>query len=551
MDSDKKIIITGHKNPDTDSICSALAYAEIKNRITNTDNYVARRAGEINGETKFVLEKFGVDVPEYVDNVATQVRDMEIRRTPGVPKEMTIKEAWDIMGKSEAVTQPITENDKVIGLITKGDIARTFMDAESSSFLSTTSPRFNDIAATIDGRIVSGEGDRLFSKGKVLVGAALVERMRGAVQPHDLVILVDRRENQIGALNSGADCIILCLGAKAAADVIELAGEKDAVIIETELDTFSVSREINKSVPLGAFMTHDSIRSFKLDDYTDDVKSAMGATRHRAFPVTDSRGHYIGTVSRRNLLNIRRKQVILVDHNEKSQAVDNIDDADILEIVDHHRLGTIQTLQPIYFNLQPVGCTATILYQMYIEKGIDVPKHIAGLLCAAIVSDTLMFRSPTCTTQDKMAAGALALIAGIDIEKFASEMFEAGSDLGDKSAEEIFYQDYKKFTFGGTSFGVGQISSMNEGELNKIKSRLLPLMEHECGKSNISMVFFLLTNIRESSSEMLYAGDNARELIINAFGDVSETDGGFAVEGLLSRKKQLIPAFMDAIQNVY
>ncbi|WP_273227146.1 putative manganese-dependent inorganic diphosphatase [Mogibacterium timidum] len=551
MDSDKKIIITGHKNPDTDSICSALAYAEIKNRITNTDNYVARRAGEINGETKFVLEKFGVDVPEYVDNVATQVRDMEIRRTPGVPKEMTIKEAWDIMGKSEAVTQPITENDKVIGLITKGDIARTFMDAESSSFLSTTSPRFNDIAATIDGRIVSGEGDRLFSKGKVLVGAALVERMRGAVQPHDLVILVDRRENQIGALNSGADCIILCLGAKAAADVIELAGEKDAVIIETELDTFSVSREINKSVPLGAFMTHDSIRSFKLDDYTDDVKSAMGATRHRAFPVTDSRGHYIGTVSRRNLLNIRRKQVILVDHNEKSQAVDNIDDADILEIVDHHRLGTIQTLQPIYFNLQPVGCTATILYQMYIEKGIDVPKHIAGLLCAAIVSDTLMFRSPTCTTQDKMAAGALALIAGIDIEKFASEMFEAGSDLGDKSAEEIFYQDYKKFTFGGTSFGVGQISSMNEGELNKIKSRLLPLMEHECGKNNVSMVFFLLTNIRESSSEMLYAGDNARELIINAFGDVSETDGGFAVEGLLSRKKQLIPAFMDAIQNVY
>ena len=188
---------------------------------------------------------------------------------------------------------------------------------------------------------------------------------------------------------------------------------------------------------------------------------------------------------------------------------------------------------------------------MYIEKGIDVPKHIVGLLCAAIVSDTLMFRSPTCTTQDKMAAGALALIAGIDIEKFASEMFEAGSDLGDKSAEEIFYQDYKKFTFGGTSFGVGQISSMNEGELNKIKSRLLPLMEHECGKSNVSMVFFLLTNIRESSSEMLYAGDNARELIINAFGDVSETDGGFAVEGLLSRKKQLIPAFMDAIQNVY
>ena len=276
----------------------------------------------------------------------------------------------------------------------------------------------------------------------------------------------------------------------------------------------------------------------------------MGATRHRAFPVTDSKGRYVGTVSRRNLLNIRKKQVILVDHNEKSQAVDNIDDADILEIVDHHRLGTIQTLQPIFFNLQPVGCTATILYQMYIERGIDVPKHIAGLLCAAIVSDTLMFRSPTCTTQDKMAAGALALIAGIDIESFAAEMFEAGSDLKDKSAEEIFYQDYKKFTFGSSSFGVGQISSMNEGELSNIKEMLLPLMEHECGKNKVSMVFFLLTDIKRSSSEMLYAGEHAREMIMNAFPGAVPTDGGFKIDGLLSRKKQLIPAFMDAIQGV-
>ena len=550
MESDKKIIIIGHKNPDTDSICSAIGYAEIKNRITNTNNYVARRAGEINGETEFVLQRFGIKVPEYVDNVATQVRDMEIRHTPGVPKEMTIKEAWSIMGKSEAVTQPITEADKVIGLITKGDIARTFMDAESSSFLSSTSPRFSDIAATIDGQIVVGDGELHFDKGKVLVGAALVERMQGVVQEHDLVILVDRKENQIGALEAGAGCIILCLGAKASKEVAELAKAKGAVIIETDLDTFSVSREINKSVPLEAFMTSDGIEGFKLDDYTDSVKAEMGATRHRAFPVTDSKGRYIGTVSRRNLLNIRKKQVILVDHNEKSQAVDNIDDADILEIVDHHRLGTIQTLQPIFFNLQPVGCTATILYQMYIERGIDVPKHIAGLLCAAIVSDTLMFRSPTCTTQDKMAAGALALIAGIDIESFAAEMFEAGSDLKDKSAEEIFYQDYKKFTFGSSSFGVGQISSMNEGELSNIKEMLLPLMEHECGKNKVSMVFFLLTDIKRSSSEMLYAGEHAREMIMSAFPGAVPTDGGFKIDGLLSRKKQLIPAFMDAIQGV-
>lgn len=550
MYSDKRIIITGHKNPDTDSICSAIAYAEIKNRITNTNNYVAGRAGEISSETKFVLDKFGVECPKYIDNVATQVRDMEIRHTPGVPKEMTIKEAWRIMGQSEAVTQPITEDEHVVGLITKGDIARTFMDAQSSAFLSSTSPRFKDIADTIDGEIIIGDGERTFNEGNVLVGAALVERMQCAVHKHDLVILVDRPENQIAALKNGADCIILCLGAKANNEVRALAENFEAIIIETDLDTFSVSREINKAVPLGAFMTLGAIQSFKLDDYIEDVKAAMGATRHRAFPVTDNKGNYVGTVSRRNLLNIRKKRVILVDHNEKSQAVDNIDDAEILEIVDHHRLGTIQTLQPIFFVLQPVGCTATIIYQMYVEKGLEVPKRIAGLLCAAIISDTLMFRSPTCTTQDKMAAGALALIADIEIEKFATEMFEAGSDFQAKSAEEIFYQDYKKFTFNGKSFGVGQISSMSECELDRIKATLLPIMKNECGKNNVSNVFFLLTNIKDSSSEILYAGENAGDLVVNAFSDIEETEGGFKIKGLLSRKKQLIPAFMDAMQSV-
>jgi manganese-dependent inorganic pyrophosphatase len=419
-----------------------------------------------------------------------------------------------------------------------------------SSFLSSCRPRYSDIAETLDGTIVVGDGSTRFEKGKVLVGAALVERMQSAIEPHDLVILVDRSENQIGALEKGADCLILCLGAHADEDVKKMAADRGAVIIETDLDTYSVTREINKSIPLEAFMITDGITTFKTDDYTDMVRTIMSQTRHRAFPVVDNDDRYIGTVSRRNLLGIKKKQVILVDHNEKSQAVDNIDDADILEIVDHHRLGTLQTLQPIYFVNQPVGCTATILYQMYIEKGIEVPESIAGLLCAAIISDTLMFRSPTCTTQDKMAAGALALIAGINIEEFASEMFEAGSDLGDKSAEEIFYQDYKKFTFGGTSFGVGQISSMSADELKKIKERLLPLLGNECGKNGVSMVFFLLTDIRKSSSEIIYAGEKAQDLITTAFRDAEETDGGYWLEGLLSRKKQLIPAFMRSVSSV-
>lgn len=547
MQNERNIIVIGHKNPDTDSICSAIAYAQLKNLTTHSHHYVPMRAGEISQETKYVLDRFNMPVPEYLGDIGAQVCDMEIRRTPGAPKEMTIKKAWDFMGKTDAVTLPITENDHVIGLITKGDIAKTFMEAEDSNFLSSMKPRYKDIAETLGGTIVCGNGEQHFEQGKVLVGAAMVERMLQYVQPGDLMIMVDRVENQLAALGKGAKALILCLDAKASDEVIAKAEETGAVIIETTLDTFAASMEIYKSVPLESIMIQDDIMTFKTDDYTDKVRAAMASTRHRAFPVVDDKDRYVGTISRRNLLGIQKKRVILVDHNETSQAVDNINEAEILEIIDHHRLGTLQTLQPIYFVNQPVGCTATILYEMFVEKGIEIEPAIAGLLCAAVISDTLMFRSPTCTLKDKMAAGALALLADIDIESFATEMFEAGSDLANKSEEEIFYQDYKKFTFGNISFGVGQISSMSVDELQVIKQRLQPLLQHECGKNGVSMVFFLLTDIRNSSSEMLYAGERAEELADIAFKDAPKTDGGYELKGVLSRKKQLIPAFMRAI----
>lgn len=547
MQQERNIIVIGHKNPDTDSICSAIAYAHLKNMTTHSHHYVPMRAGEISQETMYVLDRFNMPVPNYLGDIGAQVCDMEIRRTPGAPKDMTIKQAWDFMAETDAVTLAVTEENRVIGLITKGDIAQTFMEAEDSRFLSRMKPRYRDIADTVKGTIVVGNGDDHFEEGKVLVGAAMVERMQEHIEPGDLMLMVDRVENQIGALEKGAKVLILCLGATASEEVIAKAREEKAVIIETALDTFAVCMEIHKSVPLESFMLKEDIMTFRMDDYTDKVRAAMASTRHRAFPVVDSNDCYVGTISRRNLLGIQKKRVILVDHNETSQAVDNINEAEILEIVDHHRLGTLQTLQPIYFVNQPVGCTATILYEMFVEKGIEIAPSIAGLLCAAVISDTLMFRSPTCTLKDKMAAGALALLADIDIEKFATEMFEAGSDLGNKSEEEIFYQDYKKFTFGNTSFGVGQISSMSADELQEIKKRIQPLLRHECGKNGVSMVFFLLTDIRNSSSEMLYAGDRAEELADIAFKDAPKSGGSYYLEGVLSRKKQLIPAFMRAI----
>lgn len=549
MAKQRKIYIIGHKNPDTDSICSAIAYADLKNRLNKGNKYAAKRAGQINEETEYVLKRFGVEAPGYLSDVGTQVKDMEIRETPGVDSGISIKDAWAIMKQTSAVTLPITKEDgKLEGLITTGDIAKSYMDAHDNYFLSNARTQFRSIANTVEGTVVTGNPHGYFVRGKVVIGAAHPDKLGEFLEEDDLVILGDRHEDHLCAIEQNVSCIIVCNHTEVTQDIREAAEKNQCVIIQSALDTFSVARLINQSIPVKHIMKKDNLITFQTDDYTDNIKDIMVKNRHRAFPVVNKHGKYIGTVSRRNLLGMKKKQLILVDHNEKTQAVDNIDSAEILEIIDHHRLGSLETLQPIVFRNQPVGCTATILYQMFAEKALEIDPKIAGLLCAAIISDTLMFRSPTCTLSDKMAAGALALIAGINIEEFAKEMFTAGSNLKGKTIEVIFYQDFKRFTSDKVNFGVGQISSMNAEELKDLKKRLLPVMKHECGKNGISMVFFMLTNILEESSEIICYGDGSGKLVEDSF-EVQEKSGGYQLPGVVSRKKQLIPAFIGTLQQ--
>lgn len=338
------------------------------------------------------------------------------------------------------------------------------------------------------------------------------------------------------------------LGAKVSRTIQKLAEDMSCVIISTPHDTYTIARLINQSIPIKHLMTKENIICFHTSDMVDNIKEIMRKSRHRDYPILNKKGKYIGTISRRNLISNRKKQLILVDHNEKSQAVDNVDEAEILEIIDHHRLGSLETVSPVMFRNQPVGCTGTIMYQIYRERNLEIPQNIAGLLCAAIISDTLMFRSPTCTPADQAAAEDLAGIAGIDIREFATEMFHAGSNLSDKSAEEIFYQDFKKFIMEDVTFGVGQINSMDAEELKAIRQHLLPHLKSECGKHGIQMVFFMLTNIIEESTELLYYGEHAKELIQEAF-PVEADDKSCTLPGVVSRKKQLIPAFMTALQQ--
>ena len=541
------IIVIGHKNPDTDSICSAIAYANLKSIISD-EQYEARRAGNLNEETQYVLEKAGVQHPCYIKDVRTQVRDIEIRETQGVSRNISLKDAWTLMKDDNVVTLPITIGKKIEGLITIGDIAKSYMEEYDSRILSAAHTKYKNIVATLEGTLIVGNEDEYFTEGKVLIAATTPDMMENYIEPMDLVILGDRYESQFCAIEMKAGCIIVCEGSTVSITIKKLAEQKKCKIITTPHDTFTVARLITQSMPISYFMKRDNLTTFHTDDFTDEIQQVMAKKRYRDFPILNQEGNYVGMISRRNLLGSNKKRLILVDHNEKNQAVDGIEEAEILEIIDHHRLGTIETIAPVFFRNQPLGCTATIIYQMYNENDIEIDKSTATLLCSAIISDTLMYRSPTCTAVDKKAAIALAKIAGIDVETYASELFKAGSNLTTKTEKEIFFQDFKKFSFNDISLGVGQINSMNMDELLEIKERLIPYIENIIENNTLDMVFFMLTDIMGESSEVIYGGNHAKELIESAFG--VKGDGMSALlKGVVSRKKQLIPTIMEFLQQ--
>lgn len=544
----EKVFVLGHKNPDTDSICSAICYANLKNKLNENVEYIAMRAGHLNEESQYVMERFGVQPPVYIKDVRTQVRDIEIRETEGVDQDISLKTAWSLMRDENVVTLPITKGNKLVGLITIGDIATSYMDVYDSRILATAKTKYKNILETLDGQLVTGDAEALFDKGKVLIAAANPDLMENYIEEHDLVILGNRYESQLCAIEMNADCIVVCEGAPVSMTIKKLAEEKGCTVIGTPHDTYTVARLINQSMPIAHFMRTERLVTFRLDEFTETIKDVMAKKRHRDFPILDKYGNYVGMISRRNLLNMSPKKLILVDHNEKSQAVNGIENAEILEIIDHHRLGSLETIAPVFFRNQPLGCTATIIYQMYRENGVEISKTIASLLCAAIISDTLMYRSPTCTAYDRQTAEELADIAGIRVEEFAREMFKAGSNLKDKEPREIFYQDYKTFSSNDISFGVGQINAMTEEELADIKKKLLPYLKETAESMKVNMILFMLTNIISESTELLYVGDNAEEMIQNAFGVPADVDS-FHLEGVVSRKKQLIPALMAGMQQ--
>ena len=548
MSRDGKVYVVGHKNPDTDSICSAISYAYLKNQTSGSEKYIPCRAGEISSETAYVLDQFGFKAPELLEDVRTQVSDISLNEGIRVPADTSVKRAWETLFANRASTLvTVNEDGRLYGLITIGDIAKSIMDVHDSSILATAQTPYSNIVDTLEAEVLAGEIEGRKASGKVIIAAANPDLMEEYIEPGDMVITGDRYESQLCAIEMQASCLIICVNGEVNDNILEMAREQGCIILRTQYDTFLAARLMNQSIPIDYFMIRDNVLCFHQYDYTDEIRSVMGKVRHRAFPVLDNEDRYVGILTRQSLLSMERKQMILVDHNEESQAVDGIIEADILEIVDHHKLGKVVTSRPALFRNQPVGCTGTILYMMFQEQQVEIPKEIAGLMCSAIISDTLLYRSPTCTPVDKIACEALAKIAGVDSEAHAKAMFTAASNFGEKTDKEILYQDFKRFATGSTGYGVGQITSMDGDDLRNLADRMTGFMESELVSTGLDMIFFMMTDILEESTILLCVGDGALEKVQEASGTEKEGAAGLMMPGVVSRKKQIIPLLIKAL----
>ena len=545
-----KVVVIGHRNPDTDSICSAIAYAELKNK---TSDLVceARRAGKMNQETEFVLKKFGVTPPRMCTDVNPKIRDVDYRQVPGIPGSTSLRKAWEIMRDQKIDTLPVTsEDDELQGVITVKDIATANMDLFDTGILAKSRTSYRNILETLGATMVVGSEDAECTTGHIRIGTATPEMLESSMEKGDIVILTNRYESQLCAIEKEASLIIICNGAKVGRTIQHIAAETGVAIMSAPCDTYAAAKLISQCAPISYYMTRDDIMKFTLVTPVADVTRVMAKVRHRYFPILDADGKYCGMISRRNIINLRKRRIILVDHNEATQAVEGFDQAEILEIIDHHRIGSLETSGPVYFRNQPVGCTATIVTQMYDENGVTIPQKIAGLLLAAILSDTLVFRSPTCTPIDVNAANRLAKIAGVDINEFANEMFEAGEKLDGKTAEEVFLQDFKVFMCGDIRFGVAQGSYMTRKNLTAAEALLKPYLEEARNKQNVEDIYMLLTDVPKEESVVICNGRYAAGVLTDGFEIQPGADGSWTLPGVVSRKKQFIPALMTAYQEL-
>ena len=535
------VYVSGHKNPDTDSICSAIAYSYLLN-ATNKYNAIPVRLGEINRETEYVLKRFGVEHPVLLKTVKQKVEDLNYDKVTVFSKDLTLKTAWFLLKQQNLKSAPILdEHGQLLGLLSTSNIIEGYMDQWDSEVLKKAKTPVENVIDTLEANVIYLNEALKVINGDIHIAAMSGNEAKKRIHENDVVIVGGDRSDDLEELISVKPSLIILTGSLTSNEhVVNKCKEQGISIVSTPFNTYQTSQQIVQAVPVEYVMIKGDIKTFSTDDTLDYMKEVMSETRYRGYPVIDLNNRCVGSISRFALLKGLRKKVILVDHNERGQSIPGIEEADILEIVDHHRVADIQTVGPLLFRGEPLGSTATIVTRMFEEQDVEMPSHIAGLLLGAVVSDTLLFKSPTCTPVDTKIAKKLAEIAGVDIQEFAMEMFKAGTSLVGKTVDEIFNQDFKKFSFDNLQVGVAQVNSMDIEGFLPYKKDMLDYMNKFAEDNNLEFTLLLLTDIINANSE-IFVGGPRPELVEKAF-NVQLTDRQGTLEGVISRKKQVVPA---------
>lgn len=535
------VYVSGHRNPDTDSICSAIAYSYLLN-ATNKYNAIPVRLGEINRETEYVLKRFGVEHPVLLKTVKQKVEDLNYDKVTVFSKDLTLKTAWFLLKQQNLKSAPILdEHGQLLGLLSTSNIIEGYMDQWDSEVLKKAKTPVENVIDTLEANVIYLNESLKVVEGDIHIAAMSGSEAKKRIHENDVVIVGGDRSDDLEELISVKPSLIVLTGSLTADEnVVKKCEEQGISIISTPFNTYQTSQQIVQAIPVEYVMIKGDIKTFSTDDTLDYMKEVMSETRYRGYPVIDLNNRCVGSISRFALLKGLRKKVILVDHNERGQSIPGIEEADILEIVDHHRVADIQTVGPLMFRGEPLGSTATIVTKMFDELDVEMPSHIAGLLLGAVVSDTLLFKSPTCTPVDTKIAKKLAEIAGVDIQEFAMEMFKAGTSLVGKTVDEIFNQDFKKFSFDNSQVGVAQVNSMDIEGFLPYKKDMLDYMNKFAEDNNLEFTLLLLTDIINANSE-IFVGGPRPELVEKAF-NVQLTECQGTLVGVISRKKQVVPA---------
>lgn len=529
------VFVTGHRNPDTDSIVAAISYAALQNALGNRE-YLAARLGPVNDETKMALERFGFSEPLQINNVRTQVRDLDYDTPPILNQALTINAAWQSFKENPNLSSlPVTDAEgHLTGIITRGDIAAYDMKMLGKCMLDGI-PFFNALTS-LEGHIVSGNIENI----DVLSGEIILSMPKTGVQDFGfkekcIAFIGDQEDAFASAIKQKASCIVLCQAEFSQ----QMKNRKPSCpVLYTPLDVYQAIRMLHLSVSISSIMDTGLNICFQLDDYIDDVKNSTLDKRLDSFPIVDRHGQVVGSLSRGHLLNPRRKKVVLVDHNELAQSVPGLEQAEIIAVIDHHRLADVQTMNPVYVRNEPVGSTNTIIGTMFQEKGLVPPKDLAALMATAIVSDTVSFKSPTCTSKDVAMAERLARIGSINLEEVGNAIFNA-STSDDKSPKDLLFTDYKDFHIAGYSIGIGQVTCMDSARILARKKELLPLIEASAAEKGLDMLLLMITDVLKEGSALLFSGDE--EIIRQAFNVETEENEAF-LPHVVSRKKQVVPA---------